>query len=109
MIAKRQYIRQNIASQLEKTWNTLRILRSDLMIIWLVGQQIFAERLDQVILMGIIIISISNKIVLLSKPMGHDEAYTIMAFAIRPFRFLIADYHLPNNHVFHTMIIVKSK
>lgn len=39
------------------------------------------------------------------KPMGHDETYTFMAFASRGLRFVITDYHLPNNHVFHTVLV----
>ena len=39
------------------------------------------------------------------RPMGHDETYTFMAFASRGLRFVISDYHLPNNHVFHTVLV----
>jgi len=41
----------------------------------------------------------------LSSPMGHDEAYTVVAFASRPLRYVLMDYHLPNNHVFHTLLV----
>jgi uncharacterized membrane protein len=37
--------------------------------------------------------------------MGHDETYTFMAFASRGLRHVITDYHLPNNHVFHTVLV----
>lgn len=36
-------------------------------------------------------------------PFGHDEAYTYVAFA-RSLFTAISDYHLPNNHVFHTIL-----
>jgi hypothetical protein len=39
------------------------------------------------------------------RPMGHDEAYTFIAFASRGLRVAITDYHLPNNHVFHTILV----
>lgn len=39
------------------------------------------------------------------RPMGHDEAYTFVAFAARGLRYVISDYHLPNNHVFHTILV----
>jgi hypothetical protein len=39
---------------------------------------------------------------ILWRPMLHDEAYTFMAFARQPFRYALADYHVPNNHLFHT-------
>jgi hypothetical protein len=36
-------------------------------------------------------------------PFGHDEAYTYVAFS-RSLFTAISDYHLPNNHVFHTIL-----
>jgi uncharacterized membrane protein len=37
--------------------------------------------------------------------MGHDETYTFMAFASRGLRVVVTDYHLPNNHIFHTILV----
>ncbi|MEJ5313529.1 MULTISPECIES: glycosyltransferase family 39 protein [Anaerolinea] len=45
------------------------------------------------------------RVPLLSRPMVHDEAYTYVAFASRPFLALISDYHLPNNHIFHSLLV----
>jgi uncharacterized membrane protein len=39
------------------------------------------------------------------RPMGHDETYTFIAFASRGLRVAVTDYHLPNNHVFHTILV----
>ena len=41
----------------------------------------------------------------LAQPMLHDEAYTFIAFASRPFANAVSDYSLPNNHVFHTVLV----
>jgi len=41
----------------------------------------------------------------LSQPMLHDEAYTFIAFASKPFANAISNYSLPNNHVFHTVLV----
>ncbi|BBB48828.1 glycosyltransferase family 39 protein [Pelolinea submarina] len=41
----------------------------------------------------------------LSYPMRYDEAYTVTTFASRPWRNLISDYSLPNNHIFHTVLV----
>ena len=41
----------------------------------------------------------------LSQPMLHDEAYTFIAFASRPLLAAISDYALPNNHIFHTLLV----
>ncbi len=40
-----------------------------------------------------------------STPMSHDEAYTVVAFATRPLWIVLSDYHLPNNHVFHSLLV----
>lgn len=41
----------------------------------------------------------------LSRPLEHDEAYTVVTFASSTLRQAISDYHLPNNHVFHTLLV----
>lgn len=57
------------------------------------------------ILSGIIILGSFFRYAYLWKPMGHDETYTFIAFASRGLRISITDYHLPNNHVFHTILV----
>lgn len=41
----------------------------------------------------------------IGRAMGHDEAYTFEAFASRPLAKFIGDYHLPNNHILHTILV----
>lgn len=41
----------------------------------------------------------------INRPMLYDEAYTVVAFADRPLWKAISDYHLPNNHVLHTLLV----
>jgi len=41
----------------------------------------------------------------LSYPMRYDESYTVTTFASRPWRNLLTDYSLPNNHIFHTVLV----
>jgi len=38
-------------------------------------------------------------------PMRHDEAYTLVAFASDSLFDTIIAYHLPNNHVFHSILV----
>ncbi|MFN7036959.1 MAG: glycosyltransferase family 39 protein [Bellilinea sp.] len=38
-------------------------------------------------------------------PMEHDEAYTFSVFAVQPLRLGLSDYHYPNNHLFHTLLV----
>jgi hypothetical protein len=54
---------------------------------------------------GLTLLSALNKVFLLSKPMGHDESYTFVAFASLPIFDFIRDYHLPNNHIFHSILV----
>lgn len=69
---------------------------------------IFPSRTDIlpiVILIFITAFAIFFRYAYLWRPMGHDETYTFMAFASRGLRYTISDYHLPNNHVFHTILV----
>jgi hypothetical protein len=45
------------------------------------------------------------RLMLINRSIEYDEAYTVMAFAHSPFRILVADYHVPNNHIFHTILV----
>jgi hypothetical protein len=45
------------------------------------------------------------RIPFLARPFGHDEAYTYVAFARRSVWALLSDYHLPNNHVLHSLLV----
>jgi hypothetical protein len=56
-------------------------------------------------LIVIIVLGTFFRYAYLWRPMGHDETYTFMAFASRGLRAVITDYHLPNNHVFHTILV----
>ena len=51
------------------------------------------------------IIGISLRGALLNRPMTHDESYTVVTWASGSFRYAVSDYHLPNNHIFHTLLV----
>lgn len=73
-----------------------------------IGKSISPTKADiapVVILLGITIFGIFFRYAYLWRPMGHDETYTFMAFAARGLSAVITDYHLPNNHVFHTILV----
>jgi len=63
---------------------------------------------DGWILIAVTLLGLVNRLVLIMKPMGADESYTYFAFAARPFFKVISDYHLPNNHIFHTILVFLS-
>lgn len=56
-------------------------------------------------LAAITVLAVSIRLIFISRPMLHDEAYTFVAFASRSLWTVIADYELPNNHVFHTILV----
>jgi hypothetical protein len=60
---------------------------------------------ESVLLVLIMIVGIIPRAMLLSRPIEYDEAYTFIAFARRSFLDVITDYHVPNNHVFHTILV----
>lgn len=45
------------------------------------------------------------RLILIEQPFRYDEAYTFIAFALRPLQAAISDYHLPNNHILHTILV----
>jgi Dolichyl-phosphate-mannose-protein mannosyltransferase len=57
-----------------------------------------------VVLLAIIVLGIIYRLERIYSPFGHDEAYTYVAFA-RSLFTAISDYNLPNNHVFHTILV----
>jgi 4-amino-4-deoxy-L-arabinose transferase-like glycosyltransferase len=56
-------------------------------------------------LLAITALGAASRILFLSLPIRYDEAYTFIAFAMRPLNFIVSNYHLPNNHVFHTILV----
>jgi hypothetical protein len=53
----------------------------------------------------LIIIGFVLRIILINKAIAYDEAYTLIHFASRPFKHILADYSAPNNHIFHTILV----
>ncbi|GEM_PF-6728280 len=44
----------------------------------------------------------------MNKVLTHDEAYTYVAFASKSLWHAVTDYSLPNNHIFHTILVYLS-
>lgn len=71
-------------------------------------KQWFPEKLvwwEILLLVIILAIAIFGRWALINRPMMHDESYTFIAFARHPLRQVISDYHLPNNHIFNSVLI----
>lgn len=56
-------------------------------------------------LIAILIGGFLARFALLNRPMEHDESYTVVTWASGSFRYAVSDYHLPNNHIFHTLLV----
>lgn len=53
----------------------------------------------------ILALGIGLRVALIHRPMLHDESYTVVTWAAGSFRYALSDYHLPNNHVLHTLAV----
>jgi 4-amino-4-deoxy-L-arabinose transferase-like glycosyltransferase len=81
------------------------VIRHDLRML---GDSLRAElgyKTELGVLALIMLLAAATRGLYLSQPMLHDEAYTFIAFASRPFLSAISDYSLPNNHIFHTLLV----
>ena len=45
------------------------------------------------------------RVLLAGKPLMHDEAYSMAIWGRSDLLFAVSDYHLPNNHVFHSFLV----
>ncbi|MEW6716663.1 MAG: glycosyltransferase family 39 protein [Chloroflexota bacterium] len=91
---------QNLAQSLKKI-----SIKSDLQGLREAIKPTKSDRAYLFTLLAITLMGAGIRMLFLSIPMGHDEAYTFIAFASRPVRYIISDYHLPNNHVFHSLLV----
>lgn len=58
------------------------------------------------VILGVLtVIGFVLRVVVINKPIAYDEAYTFINFASRPFKYILADYSAPNNHIFHTILV----
>jgi hypothetical protein len=62
------------------------------------------SRREWLLLVGLSLLAVLARGVYLMRPLEHDEAYTIVVFAAAPLNLGLTDYHLPNNHLFHTLL-----
>lgn len=66
---------------------------------------LLGERWEWVAILAITALAVVVRIPFFERPFGHDEAYTYVVFARRSLWGLLSDYHLPNNHILHTLLV----
>jgi hypothetical protein len=107
LVARRRAI-AGFARLLTRLTKLLQTFLIDARLFWLDLSEAFRPRLVWLSVLGLSILSAINNATLLARPMEHDEAYTYIAFASRPVIHLLRDYHLPNNHIFHSLLVYLS-
>lgn len=83
----------------------VKLLREDHRAMIASLRSLAGEKVHLLLLGLVFVVGGINSATLLSRPMWYDEAYTFNAFASRPLWRIITDYHLPNNHVFHSILV----
>ena len=57
------------------------------------------------LLAGAVIVASLLRLQTLGGSLGHDEAYTLQAFASQPYERIITSYPAPNNHILHSLLV----
>jgi len=57
------------------------------------------------VLGGITLIALTLRVIKINKPILYDEAFTFIQYASRSFKYILAAYSAPNNHIFHTLLV----
>jgi hypothetical protein len=85
--------------------NWIRHLASDFKSLWQSTVRNFPRGWELVALLVLTLGGALLRFLWLNRPMLHDESYSVMVFAARSVGELITDYHLPNNHIFHNLLV----
>lgn len=94
-MSRKPFVVERIVYHVREGWRTLR---ADF-------RPSVTEKSEWLRLGGLIGLAILVRLPFLDQPLGHDEAYTYIGFARRSLWAVITDYHLPNNHIFHTLLV----
>src|SRR5512139_2592793 len=45
------------------------------------------------------------RLLVINRSIDYDKAYTFLNFASKSFKYILADYSAPNNHILHTILV----
>jgi len=82
-----------------------RAFPSDLRASWTAVKHHLLRRDILLTLLGLTLFAVFARVGFIHTPMEHDEAYTFSVFAVQPLHLALSDYHFPNNHLFHTLLV----
>lgn len=105
MLVARKWTELALERSLARLNDFVRAFPGDVSQVFSALQAVSRPRIYLLALLAVTLAAAVNFGLFLSQPMRYDESYTVLAFAIRPMRYVISDYHLPNNHVFHTILV----
>jgi hypothetical protein len=81
-------------------------LRADARSFWESFHAMLKNERGHLLVLGVVFVAVTiNSARFLSRPLIYDESYTFNIFASRPLLRIISDYSLPNNHIFHSLLV----
>ncbi len=63
------------------------------------------DRTEGLFLLVILAAGLTVRLLLINRPMAHDESYSVYIWGSSSLRHTTNDYHLPNNHIFHSILV----
>lgn len=105
MAVRGQWAREILSSLFNILHQALARLKESLLVLFQDIRNAFQPKRDLWVLLVITAFAVILRLVLINRPMEYDEAYTFSEFARHSFRQVVTDYHVPNNHVFHTILV----
>ena len=63
------------------------------------------SRSEWLLLLGAIVVAGVLRIQGMGNPLHHDEVYTWEVFASQPYATIVTHYPVPNNHIFHSILV----
>ena len=63
------------------------------------------EKREYFFLIAVMLVALAYRLHAIQQPITYDEAYNYLAFIRRPLIETMIDYHLPNNHIFLSLIL----
>ncbi len=102
--------RKRLTATIQKKLNAqiLATLRSDWRQLLQDAKPSSNEKFHLITLLIITMFGFAIRLWIINRPVQHDEAYSFIAFASRPLKYLLMDYHLPNNHIFQNLLVYLS-
>ncbi len=101
----RDWISQGIGKLLDWSGKGFSLWGRDFVSVTRDMVQVFQNRAVTLALLFLTLLAAVLRLAFLETPVRYDEAYSFLVFAQQPVKFILTDYHVPNNHIFHTLLM----